>query len=71
MIVVDIVSVVVIHMVGVVLVNLWAVACGTNLRNLQLHRQGVDLVRRRGGAAVRRPRAVVVPMRGFPRIHRG
>ena len=50
MIVVDIVSVVIIHLVSAAAVYLWAVACGVNLGNRRLHRQGVDSVRQRGGA---------------------
>ena len=53
MIVVDIVSVVVIHLVGAAAVYLWAVACGVNLGNRQLRRQGVDSVRQWGGAVAR------------------
>ena len=53
MIVVNKVSVVVVHLVGVAAVDLWAVACGVNLGNCQLHRQGVDSAHQRGVAAVR------------------
>ena len=53
MIVVDIVSVVVIHLVGAVLVYLRAVACGVNLGNCRLRRQGVDLAWQWGGAVAR------------------
>ena len=53
MIVVDKISVVVIHLVGAALVYLWAVACGVNLGNHRLHWQGVDSARQRGVAAAR------------------
>ena len=72
MIIVNEICMVVKGLVGAAAVNLWAVACGVNLRNLRLHRQGVDLARRRGEAAAGQwPRVVVVPMRGFPMIRRG
>ena len=38
-------------LVGTAAVDLWAVACGVNLGNRQLHRQGVDSVRQWGEAA--------------------
>ena len=53
MIVVDEVCVVVECLVGVVAVYLWAVACGVNLGNRQLHRQGVDSAQQWGEVAVR------------------
>ena len=53
MIVVDEVCMVVECLVGAVAVYLWAVACGVNLGNHRLHRQGVDLAWQRGVAAVR------------------
>ena len=54
MVVVDKISMVIIHLVGTVSVDLWAVvACGVSLQNLQLCRQGVDLAWQRGGAAAR------------------
>ena len=53
MIVVNKISVVVEHLVGAVAVYLQAVACGVNLGNCQLHRQGVDSVRQWGGAVAR------------------
>ena len=40
-------------LVGVVVVDLWVVACGINLGNCQLHRQGVDSARQWGEAAAR------------------
>ena len=52
MIVVDIVSVVIIHLVGAVSVYLWAIACGVNLGNRWLRRQGVDSVQQWGVVAV-------------------
>ena len=53
MIVVNKISVVVERLVGAVVVYLRAIACGVNLGNRQLHRQGVDSVRQRGVVAVR------------------
>ena len=53
MIVVNKISVVIKHLVGVAVVYLWAVACGVNLGNRRLHRQGVDSVRQWGEAVVR------------------
>ena len=53
MIVVDIVSVVVIHLVGAAAVYLWAVACGINLGNRRLRWQGVDSARQWGGVVAR------------------
>ena len=52
MIVVNKISMVVEHLVGMAAVYLWAVACGVNLGNRQLHRQGVDSARQQGVAAV-------------------
>ena len=52
MIVVDEICVVVEYLVGTAAVDLGAVACGVNLGNCQLHWQGVDSARQRGGAAV-------------------
>ena len=40
-------------LVGAVAVDLRAVACGINLGNRRLHRQGVDSVRQWGEAAAR------------------
>ena len=53
MIVVNKISVVVEHLVGVVAVYLWAVACGVNLGNRRLHRQGVDSAQQWGGVVAR------------------
>ena len=53
MIIVDEVYVVVECLVGAAAVDLWAVACGINLGNHRLHRQGVDSARQRGVVAVR------------------
>ena len=53
MIVVDKVSVVVIHLVGAAVVDLQAVTSGVNLGNRWLHRQGVDSVQQWGVAAAR------------------
>ena len=53
MIVINKVSVVVKHLVGAVVADLWAIACGVNLGNRRLHRQGVDSVRQWGGVAAR------------------
>ena len=53
MIVVDIVSVVVKHLVGAAAVYLWAVVRGVNLGNRRLRRQGVDSVRQWGGVVAR------------------
>ena len=53
MIIINKISMVVEHLVGAAAVDLRAVACDVNLGNRQLHRQGVDLVRQRGGAAAR------------------
>ena len=52
-IVINKISVVVKHLVGAAAVYLWAVACGVNLGNLRLRRQGVDSVRQWGGAVAR------------------
>ena len=53
MIVVDEICVVVECLVGTAAVDLQAVACGVNLGNRRLHRQGVDLVWQWGEAAAR------------------
>ena len=53
MIVVDEIYVVVKCLVGAAAVHLWAVACGINLGNHRLHRQGVDSAQQQGGVAAR------------------
>ena len=53
MIVVDEIYVVVEFLVGAAAVYLWAVACGVNLGNRWLRRQGVDLARQWGGVVAR------------------
>ena len=53
MIVVNKISVVVKHLVGAAAVYLWAVACGVNLGNRRLRRQGVDSARQWGGVVAR------------------
>ena len=40
-------------LVGTAAVDLWAVVCGINLGNRQLHQQGVDLVWQWGEVAAR------------------
>ena len=51
MIIINKVSVVIIHLVGAAPVDLWAVASGVNLGNCRLHWQGVDSARQQGVAA--------------------
>ena len=53
MIIINEIYMVIKGLVGAVAVDLWAVACSVNLGNHWLHRQGVDLVRQWGEAAVR------------------
>ena len=53
MIIVDEICMGVEGLVGAAAVDLWVVACGVNLGNRRLHRQGVDLVRQWGEAAAR------------------
>ena len=53
MIVVDEICVVVECLVGAAAVYLWVVACGVNLGNRRLRRQGVDSARQWGGVAAR------------------
>ena len=53
MIIVNKISVVVKHLVGVAVVYLWAVACGINLGNRRLRRQGVDSAGQWEGLAAR------------------
>ena len=53
MIIVNKISMVVEHLVGAAAVYLWAVACGINLGNCRLRRQGVDSARQWGGVVAR------------------